>query len=476
MPKLSGFEPVPIRGPRALPFIGGPLNVIRVFADPIGRLTDLHRRFGDIAAAADRSPALVCAFGPELNREVLSNNAVFDNNDDFLLESPRGSSLEILSRGLPFQAGETHRRHRRLMMPAFTKAAIDGYAQDIVAVADAVLRTWPVGRTADVSDLVRDLVRQVAVKCLFGLDWSTGDGGVGKCAQDVLETLTSPLTIALPYELPGLPFRRVLRQSDELVGLLRGLIAEKRRSSSGGRDLLSLLIRAHDEHGDVLTDDELVGETNALFFAGYDTQAKTLGWTLFLLAQKPAIAASLQDEIEAVLRGGPPSTDTVPKMPFLDAVVKESMRVLPAVPTLFFRTCLTEARLGPYTLPPQANVLLSPYITHRDPARYPEPARFLPARWEKLQPTPYEYMPYGAGPRMCIGATFATLALRLILPMIQQRFRFTMAHGARVSRAVTGNILGPRHGLPMLIAPQDRRFARRDTVRGDILDIVDLRD
>lgn len=476
MPKLSGFDPVPIRGPRALPFIGGQINALRVLADPIGRLSDLHARYGEIVCAADRNPALVCAFGPERNREVLHNNTVFDNNDDFFLEHPKGSALEVLSHALPFQTGETHKRHRRLILPAFTKAAIEGYAHDIVAVTNAVLDTWPVGQTADVQDLVRDLVRHVAIKCLFGLDFRFGDGGLNRSAEEVVALLTSPLTVAIPYEYPGSPFSRLLRKSEELVEHVRATLAEKRKSPALGRDMLSLLIRAHDEQGDALTDDELIGETNGLFFAGYDTQAKTLGWTLFLLAQKPAIANALLDEIEGVLRGGQPSVDTVPRMPYLDVVLKESMRLLPAVPMLFFRTCVTEAQLGPYTLPPRANVVLSTWVTHRDPSLYSEPTRFSPRRWEKLQRTAYEYMPFGAGPRMCIGAQFATLALRLMLPLIHQRFRFTMAHGARVSALVRGNILGSKYGLPMLIAPQDRRFTPRDNLQGDLLKLIDLSD
>ncbi len=474
MPTLTGLGSVPLRGPRALPFVGVQLNAVRLVADPIGRMLALQREFGDLAAIADGSPALVCAFGARYNHDVLSNTAVFDNDDELLFDTPEGSALRKLNKGLVFQQGDSHRRHRRLLQPAFQKSAIDGHAADIVAEADAALRTWPVGQTADVSDLLRTLVQHVAVRCLFGLDSAIGDRGLARAALEVLALVTSPAVAALPYRFPGSPMTTLLAKSEVFVAALRDLIAEKRRSPGAGRDALALMIRARDEDGTALSDDELIGETNTLFVAGHDTQAKTLGWALFLLGQHPDIHAALMDEIESVLRGGLPTLESIPRMPLLDRVLKESLRVLPSAPLLFIRSCRKEARLGPVTLPRRASVVLSPFITHRDPAVFPEPSRFVPSRWEKLQPTPYEYLPFGAGHRMCIGAGFAQLALRLILPMILTRFRLTLSHGARVSRLVRGNILAPRHGLPMLIAPQDRRFAKTTSLRGDITEIVTL--
>jgi cytochrome P450 len=317
-------------------------------------------------------------------------------------------------------------------------------------------------------------VQYVAVRCLFGLDWTKGDRGLGRAATESVDLLTSPLTPLLPFQIRGLPYQRLLDVAEELVALLLAIIEEKRAQPGEGRDALALMVHAHDDEHAALSDNELIGEAITLFVAGHDTQAKTLAWTLFLLVQHPKVLADVLDEIDAVLRGAPPTMQDVPRLVLVDRVLKESMRVLAPVPVSFIRVCQTEARLGPYTLPPKASVVLSPFITHRDPERYPEPARFKPERWEKLQPTPHEYLPFGAGSRMCIGAGFATLAMRLILPMILQRYRLTLAHGARISRTVRGNILGPKYGLPMLIAPQDRRFARREHVRGDIPELLDL--
>ena len=473
MPTLTGFAPVPIRGPRGLPFIGVQVNVVRYLADPIGRSLAL-RKLGEVVAVTDRNPALVMAFGAERNRDVLSNTAVYENDREFPVKTPPGSSLGHLANALTHQAGEGHKRHRRLLMPAFQKTALDAYAPDIVSVAEAALARWPVGQTVDVAELTRELVQYIAVRCLFGLDWKKGDRGVSRAAAETLELITSPLAAALPFRIPRTPYARLLTVADELVTLLRTLIDEKRQQGAGANDALALVLRASEMDDARFGDDELVGEAAMLYIAGHDTQARALAWTLFLLGQHPHVLADVLDEIDSVLRGGPPDLSHLPKLVLVDRVLKESMRVLAPVPVSFLKVAQTEARLGEHTLPRGAKVVLSPFVTHRDPDVYPEPARFRPERWERLSPTLYEYLPFGAGARMCIGATFSTLAMRLVLPMILQRYRTTLAPGARVSRLVRANILAPRYGLPMLIKPQDRQFARRENIRGDIPEIVDL--
>jgi cytochrome P450 len=194
------------------------------------------------------------------------------------------------------------------------------YASDIVAVTDTMLKTWPIGQTADVSRLARDLIQNVAVRCIFGIDMTHGDQGLGDLATEVVDLLTSPVTVAMPFHIPGTPYPKLLARCERLAGRMEAIIDEKRRQPPGRRDALSIMIRAHDEDHASFTDDELVGEVNLLYFAGHDTQAKTLGWTLFLLAQHPEVLADVVDEIESVLRGGPPTVEHVPRMVLLDRV------------------------------------------------------------------------------------------------------------------------------------------------------------
>ncbi len=474
MPKLSGFSPVPIRGPRPIPLLGPLGRVLQFFGDPASRMLALHREFGDIAAVTDRSPALVCAFGAELNREVITNHAIFEHTSEVPLRAPPGSALSRFNTVLPFLNGDTHRRRRRLMMPAFQKAALDGYAGDIVAVTNATLTRWPTDRVVDVAALLRQLTVFVALRSLFGLDALDGKERLGELVSSLLDALASSLAIALPVMLPGTPFHTAVTKADHVENRLRDLIAEKRRNPGEGKDVLSILLRAHDEDGSTLSEAELLSESNGLFVAGYDTSAQTLSWTLFLLAQHPKVLADVRDELAAVLRGGEPTPENIGRLVLLDRLIKESMRLLPAAPMLFIRVAAREAPLGPYVLPAKANVVLSPLVTHRDPERFPEPARFRPERWERLEPTAYEYLPFGAGPRMCLGAAFAGLSLRLMLAQILQRFSPKVPDGARISHKVRGIALAPGHGLPMTLSPDKNKLADPARVRGNIGELVAL--
>lgn len=463
--------PVDIRGPRALfPM----LSVLRFFGDPVGTMLRLERDFGPVAAVADRRATLVCAFGAALNQDVMTQPALYQHSTELPVKAPKGSSLARFNQVLPFSNGEAHRRRRRLMMPAFQKSAIDAYAPDLVAVAEALLARWPTLTPVDVAAKVRELTAAIAIRLLFGLDARDEKEQLAHVEASLLEALSSPLSIALPFDLPGLPFRTALRQSARVEERLRELIRSRREQGQPGRDVLSMLLFSKDEDGSALSDDELVGECNGLFVAGYDTSAQTLAWTLFLLTQHPQVLSALHGELE-VLRGAPPTPADFARLPLLDGVIKESMRLLPAAPMLFMRVAAQEARLGAYTVPPGTTVVLSPLVTQRDPGRFPEPARFRPERWASVQPSAYEYLPFGAGARMCLGAPLANLLLRIVLPMVLQRFRLEPVAGADVSRGMHGIALAPKKGLPMVLRPQDGSPPPpRVAVRGDISELVAL--
>jgi cytochrome P450 len=157
----------------------------------------------------------------------------------------------------------------------------------------------------------------------------------------------------------------------------------------------------------------------------------------------------------------------------LDRVISESMRLLPATPCLFLRRVAQPVELGGERLAEGAIVIVSPLITHRDPKLYPEPARFVPDRWHELAPGPYDYMPFGAGPRRCAGAGFAGQTIQLALSALLARARPALDPGTRVSRRVRGIVLGPKYGMPMrFVAPGDR--VTRAPLRGDIDELVDF--
>lgn len=472
MPRLTGFPHVPIPGARPFPLLGHLPRVLQFLADPIAMLRSL-RRFGDVAAVAEGSPALVCVFGAERNREVLSDPTGFRHDEDFI-RGREGSPLGRMKKVVIAINGEEHKRHRRLMMPAFSRAALDGYAQDIVRVTEAMVERWPFGGTADLDVLLRELALCVAVRTLFGLDALAGATELGELGADFVVALASPLAIVAPYDLPGTPYRRAMRLAGRLMEQLERLVAEKRRRTEAEHDALALLLRAVDDDGQRFTDGELLAETVTLFIAGHETTAKALTWTMFLLERHPEVLAGVEDEISSVLGGRSVTPADIPRMPLVDRVLKESMRILAPVPLLFLRVASAPMPLGRFTLPEGANVVVSPYATHHDPELYPDPTRFLPSRWETLEPSVVEYLPFGAGPRACAGALFAQQALRLMLPTLLQRTRIAVRRGARIDRWTRANILMPRHGIPVLVERSHRRRRLPEPVTGDIHEMVAL--
>lgn len=456
-----------------MPLLGTLGNMISFFRDPVRTMRSLRERYGLITALADRDPAVLCVFGGEYNRQILSDNRLFHNWSELPIPVPEDSAAARIAMALTNMNGDVHRRHRRLMMPAFQKSSIDGYQGDMVASTELALGRLVPGETIDVSKVMKDLTMHIALRCLFSLDSELDSQRLGNTAMVWTERVISPWAMLLPYRIPGIPYDRFMRVSEQFEAELREVIA-RRREQPSGRDVISALIRAHDEDGSTFTDAELVGQAAVLFIAGHETTSFTLSWTLFLLSQHPQVHAALLDELHNVLHGEPATAEHFARLPLLDAVLKESQRLMPATPYMFLRRSTAPFELGGHALPMGTTVILSPLVTHRSSEVFPEPQRFRPERWKDIQPTPYEYLPFGAGPRMCIGAGFAAQALRVVLSMVLQRHRLSLVDGARVSYKVQGITLGPRFGMPMRVGGAQDPVPTPVRVEGDIHELIDL--
>jgi cytochrome P450 len=342
----------------------------------------------------------------------------------------------------------------------------------MAAITQGVLDGWQPGQQRDIHADMADLTQRIAMKTLLGLDPAEDTEHIGEKIALWMQLLGSPLTNMLRADIPGLPFHQLVRQSQMLEESIKAVIARKRANSSPGNDVLSTLLQARDEDGSMLTDDEVIGQTNVLFLAGHDTTANALTWTLFLLAQHPEVMADLLDELTGELCGDAPTVEQLGKLPLLERVINESMRLLPPA-TWVSRVATDPFELGPYSLPAGTTVILSHYITHHMPELYPDPDKFLPDRWLTINPSTYEYIPFSAGPRMCIGAHFATMEMKIVLAMLLQRYRLATLPGAKIDRKITFT-MKPKNGLPMMVNEQDRCFTCLP-VLGDVREMVELR-
>lgn len=471
MPQFFGFNKVEVRGPKPLPLIGPMVSLFKLLDDPVEAVMDLRER-GDVVALMDQSPALVCVFGAERNREVLSQPALFRHDED-LIKAPPDSAMSKMRHGMVVINGDVHKRHRKIMQPAFQKSALDGYAHDIVATTRVMLDQWEVGKVNMVDELCKELVLAMAMKCFYGLDIGKDARELGQLAAEWGKTLVAPSTILFPFNIPGSGYWKSLKLGETVISYLGSIIEKKRQTSDGQNDVMWSIMNAHDDEGKPLSDDELLAQSAALFFAGHETTAVTLAWTLFLLERHPNIHAALLAEIDTVLGNREPTSEDIPHMELLDRVIKESMRILPAVPFLFMRVCAENTTIGGFSMPKGGNLMISPLAAHHDPKIYLDPKRFQPDRWASKPPSTYDYMPFGVGARACIGMLFAERALRLMLPMILQRYRFSIPARTTIDRLTRGNILHPRQGIPMLIEPATASARTPLPITGDIHELLE---
>ncbi|MFQ5657474.1 MAG: cytochrome P450 [Candidatus Methylomirabilales bacterium] len=466
-----GLDPTTIPGPPPMTVLRSGGNLIQFLRDPIAYIRTLYQTYGEIVALVKGRKGIIFAFGPHYNQQILSDPAVF-HCTGITLPGPPESAQRRLGHAIFRMNADQHAQHRRIIMPPFHKKSIESYRDSLVSLTQQMLDTWQSGQQRDIAHEMKKFTIRTTAEILFGLNDYPKPYMIADMVDRWMSLSTSFTVRLLPVNFPGTPYHRVLTLAERLEKEILALINHRRTDRSGGNDILSLLLLAHNEQGNGLTDADLIGQTNLLFIAGYETIFNALTWTLFLLAQHPPIMAHVLDELEGTLRGDPPALEQLSQLPLLECVIKESMRVLPPV-VYNTRNSIEPFRLGSYELPKGSTVGFSHYITHHMPELYPQPEKFLPQRWLTIDPSPYEYLPFGAAPRMCIGAAFAMMTLKVSLSMILQRYRLTVVPGATIDRngLVT---LSPKHGMPMLIRLQDRQFIKSE-VRGNIHEMVDLR-
>lgn len=482
MPKPSPFAKLP--GPAPTPLLGRRGNVVRFFLDPIAYMAPLPQAFGPLVPfvrggggpvlAREAEAGSVFAFGPDLTQQVLTQSAVFHSTR--ITGPPESESFTRLTAGLFSMNDDKHRRQRRSIQPAFHRARLEGYHAAMVALTERTLAGLRVGETIDVVKAMMPLTLAIANKTLFGIEPAPGptrgEASLGEQIQRVMSLTISP-GVFLPRAIPLTARHRLVAAAARLEQDLRAVIAERRSASGRGDDVVSTLLSlrgaTHEDDADELTEDELVGQLFILFLAGHDTTKAALAWTLFLLVQHPQVLGDVIDELRGGLGGDPPTPASLARLPLLERVIKESLRLFPPAP-FTGRITAGATELGGVELPALTEVFISPYCLHRDPAQWPEPLRFRPERWESIAPSPFEYAPFGAGPRMCIGAGFARLEIPTVLAMLLQRFGLELLPRARIDRKTT-IVMSPRAGVPVVLRPPGT-VAAATRVRGNVHEMV----
>jgi len=363
------------------------------------------------------------------------------NNRNFIKSRGERVSLGFLGQGLLTSEGSFWRRQRRLAQPAFHRERVAAYGEVMVESAERMVATWRDGEARDVHRYMMRLTLEIVAKTLFGVPLQPADfEEIGGALAVIAERFTGRggVFFQVPERVPtpgNLRFRRALRTLDSLIyGILRGRRANG--EEAGGRgDLLSMLLAARDEEtGEGMGDKQLRDEVMTILLAGHETTANALSWTWRLLARHPEIEDRLHEELEEVLAGRPPAIGDLSRLRYTDAIVKESLRLYPPA-WAFGREAVGDCEIGSYHVPAGTQLIMSQWVMHRDPRYYEDPLEFRPERWldgsTSMLPK-YAYFPFGGGPRLCIGQSFAKMEAVLLLATIARGFRLRTAPGERV--------------------------------------------
>jgi cytochrome P450 len=444
---VAGAPPAPLPLQPGGPF--GVLTLLRFTRDPLRFITSMDQAGGDIVHYRLALRDVFLIRHPDLVRDVLVTH-----QHDYAKGEGLRWARRFLGDGLLTSEGERHTRQRRLAQPAFHRHRIGAYADVMVAYACAARERWRHGEELALDQEMVRLTVAVAGKTLFDTDTEAQASEVARALTDIMKLFPrfalpfGPLISALP--LPS--NRRYERGRRRLDQIVYGLIEERRRDGRDRGDLLSMFMLARDEDGGPgMTDLQLHDEVMTLLLAGHETTANALSWTLYQLAQSPEVEARLVREVEEVLGGRPATGDDLPRLPYAEMVLAESMRLFPPAWALG-RRALKDQYLGNVPLPAGSLVMASPYLMHRDERWFPDPLRFDPERFtpEARAARPkFAYFPFGGGARACIGEPFAWMEGILALATIVQRwsFRLVPGHPVEPQALIT---LRPRYGLRVI--------------------------
>ncbi|NRF70225.1 cytochrome P450 [Aquincola sp. S2] len=428
-------------------------------ADYTGTMQQLHARHGDAVYMRLGPVRSYCFAHPELVREVLvEKGASFIRWRRAMEVFSRAHGQSVLiTEGTPWQ------RQRRMLQPVFAPKRFEAYAQQMAATGAAGLDALviaPDGRL-DFEQAMTRLTMDVILRTMFGSHAPADAAAVGDAVRVLGHAAMREmfLPFAVPQWVP-LPWRRASRRAlARLDALIGGVIAQRRarpHEPAGPDDLLAMLMAATDEEGDGagLADHEVRDQCMTMFLAGHETTASALTWWGWAMAAHPDVAARAAAEVDAVLAGRPPGHADLARLPWLGQTLKETLRLWPPAAGLFTREAIEDVRIGDWLLPAGALAVTTPYVMHRDPRWFPEPERFDPERFapERAAQLPRgAYLPFGVGPRVCIGNNFALMEMVLLAALMLQRFQFALPAGAPPPRPSLNVSLRPAQRLELVL-------------------------
>ncbi|MCB0064102.1 MAG: cytochrome P450 [Caldilineaceae bacterium] len=455
-----------------LPWLG---HMREMAADPAAFMVQLALTHGPLVRFTLMGEQFVLLSDPMMIHDVLVTKANMFPKDDRDL-TIMGS---LMGYGLLTTNGAQHRTYRKLAQPAFHAKRIVTYGEAMTRYAEATVAEWHGGEIRDINAEMLRTTMYIVAKTLFNTERDAMAGGadaIGEAIHQLQKIADYDFTWSgvIPQWWPNRAnrTRNVARQ--QLYGLIEGMIAERRTAAIGGEvqdqgDLLSMLLLAEDEDGRRLNDREVRDEAINLFVAGHETTSNALTWTWYLLSQHPTVEAKLHAELDRVLDGRTPTLADLEELPYTAQVIKESMRLYPPAWVLNTRLAKEDVILSNeterYHVPKGTKLFIAPYVMHRLPQYFATPAQFRPERFtpefEKSLPR-FAYMPFGGGPRICIGNAFAMMEAQLVLATIAQQYALRLAPDAKVEPEPLITLTA-KHGMKMQLIKRTQESGSSQT-------------
>lgn len=440
---VPGAEPHPTARPLPVAEAETGLAALKALAQQRSLLAPLEVMQAEVGNAFQITlPAFRPAVfaGPEFNRCILVTQ-----REDFLWRPEQDPVTRLLRHGLLVEDGQKHDVLRSLMEPVTIRPAVYEHVGAMVRYTDVILSQWQDGSSVDMLVEMRRVALLILMGTLFSADF-----------LPELDVLWKPILSAIKYISPGLwilwpniPRPGYQKPIGRLDDYLYHLIQRRRETGAGRGDLLDQLIIGG------LSDDLIRDQMLTMLIAGHDTSTALLSWTLYLLGHHPDTMAIVRDEVDRQVGQRPPTVEDVGQLRYLDQVIKEALRLYPPI-HVGNRLAPRDLQVEGYVVPADTRVMYSIYLTHRDEAQWPEPLRFKPERFDRSQHhgrPALSYVPFGGGPRNCIGATFAQVEAKVVLARILQGFDLELL--SKNVRPYMGATLEPRPGVVMRLARRE---------------------
>lgn len=417
------------------------LQILRRLAatrSPLTALELMHSHVGNVfqIPAPNFRPAVLV--GPELNRHVLVSG-----RDQFLWRTERDPVTRLLRHGVLVEDGASHDQLRGLMEPFLLRKPTLSHASAMLAATDAVTASWQNGGVVDMLVEMRRIALLILIDALFGVDFQLDLVRMWRPVLAAIEYISPGLWVVWPGA-PRLGYAKALAAMDDF---LYSLIRERRRQSDPAPNMLTHLIQQPE-----LSDDLIRDQLLTMLIAGHDTSTALFAWVLYLLGSHPASMAQAQAEADAALSASSSGAEASSNLPYLDAVVRETLRLYPPI-HVGNRRAACDMQVDGYAIPAGNRVMLSIYLAHRDPQHWSEPEQFRPERFLRQQAhevTAFSYIPFGGGPRNCIGATFAQIEARIVLSRLLRHFSLELMPNQHIHPHM-GATLEPRPGVRMAV-------------------------